>query len=374
MLLHAMATEFPDDELIIICSEDSLLWPLGELANVHIVPFKSGISKEWSRFCLERFCISRIAYEYKADIIWTYNAGPYVRTGIPQVLMVCNSFQVYPWLVAKYHPRSRLTLAALRWFCRRSIRCCDAVQVETPVLVEYIRRISGVPERIEVIPKAVESSLDFEPQSLSIEHRRLFDGGLGNSAFTFLYVATCSPHKNQATVITAVERLRSQGISVRLALSASEEQLQRYCSAEQISSLTKSGHLLPLGWINKEQLAAIYAAADACVMPSHLEQLSSAHLEAMHWRKPQISADLPYAHDLCGNATLYADPDNPVDWASKMQTLMANTELQQSLVAAGIERMSVFPKSWREVAQRERAFLADVASRYKASHAKPHSH
>ncbi len=129
-----------------------------------------------------------------------------------------------------------------------------------------------------------------------------------------------------------------------------------------MASLIESGHLLPLGWINKEQLLAVYEACDACVMPSKSEQLSSAHLEAMHWRKPQISADLPYAHDLCGDATLYADPDDPADWAAKMQTLMENPERRDRLVAAGLDRMKSFPKTWKEVARRVRTFLAEVAN------------
>ncbi len=45
----------------------------------------------------------------------------------------------------------------------------------------------------------------------------------------------------------------------------------------------------------KSHLRAVYSACHACVMPSLLESLSSSHLEAMQWGKPQISANLPYA-------------------------------------------------------------------------------
>jgi glycosyltransferase involved in cell wall biosynthesis len=161
-----------------------------------------------------------------------------------------------------------------------------------------------------------------------------------------------------------MEILRSRGIKARLALSATEEQLRRHCNADQVSSLIGSGHILPLGWIDKRDLLAVYNASDACVLPSHLEQLSSAHLEAMHWMKSQVSADLPYAHDICGDATLYADPDDAADWAAKMQMLVENPQLRDRLVAAGLDRMKAFPKSWREVARRQRSFLAEVVGRH----------
>lgn len=362
MLLQAMATEFPNDQFAIVCTRDSFLWSLGSLANVEVIPFEGGITKEWSRLCMETFGIGRIAKKHNADVIFSINVGPYVRTGIPQVLVVLNSFQVYPWWVAQYHPRSRFTLAMLRWLFRRSLRCCDAVQVETSLLAEYVRRMPGAPQRIEAIPKAVESTEDFEPHPLPDRVRTLFAGGLGPSTFTFVYVATSAPHKNHAVAMAAMEVLRSRGVAARLVLSLNEEQCRKCCGDELASSLIESGHVLPVGWIKKEELSALYDVCDACVMPSKLEQLSSAHLEAMHWQKPQISADVAYAHDLCGDAAIYADPDDPADWATKMQMLMENPQQRERLVAAGLERMKAFPKTWKEVARRVRAFLAEVAN------------
>ncbi len=367
MLLRTLANEYPDDQFIIITSKDSFYWQLEALHNVQMIPFHDGVLKEFQRFWLETFSIRRIAKQCGAHVIWTTNIGPYVRTGVPQALMVLNPYQVCPWSLARTHPRSRLIAAVLRWFFRRSLRCCDAVQVEMAILGEAVRRIPGAPPRIEVIPKAVESSDDFEPQPLSAEMQKWFDGGLGHSAFTFLFVATYSPHKNHAAVVAAMEQLRSRGVMARLALSVTQEQLSRSCNPELVASLIESGRILPLGWLDKVHLRAVYDACDACVMPSKSEQLSSAHLEAMHWKKPQISADLPYAHDLCGDATLYADPDDPNEWADKMQSLMRDSELQERLVAAGLDCMKTFPQSWKEVAHRVRAFLAEVAGERQTS-------
>jgi glycosyltransferase involved in cell wall biosynthesis len=187
----------------------------------------------------------------------------------------------------------------------------------------------------------------------------LLQSGLGRDTFTFLYVATGEPHKNHKTLLLAMELLRRSGARVRLALSLSEHELLRL-GGSSARDLIRSGYVLPLGWVPKEHLRALYDACGACVMPSVLESLSSAHLEAMHWGKPQVCADLPYARDLCGEAASYAAAEDPSQWAAKMQTIVQDEPLRVGLIKAGYERMKDYPATWKEVAQRIRAFLAEV--------------
>ena len=97
-------------------------------------------------------------------------------------------------------------------------------------------------------------------------------------------------------------------------------------------------------------------------MPSLLESLSSSHLEAMQWRKPQMAADLPYAHDLCGEAALYAEPENPSDWAAKMRAVVEDPLALRAIGGSGRGADEGLSRSWREVARQVRGFLAEVAN------------
>lgn len=364
LLLRAMATQSPQDEHVVLCPIESSYWPLGELPNVRVSPFTRGLLAEPRRLAVQTSLVARIARDQGADVIVTTNLGPYVRTGVAQVLIALNAFQFYPWSVSRHHPRSRFSLAVLRWFFRRSVRCCDAVQVETDVARDYIARIPGAPSLIATIPKAVDSDDDEAEVPLSAHLRRQFDGGLGAEAFTCLYVATALPHKNHATVVAAMEVLRAQRIPARLMLSATPEQLAGVCSFPLLSSLMATGHVVPIGWLDKKDLSAVYRASDACVMPSFVEQLSSAHLEAMQWRRPQVSADLDFGRALCGDAAIYAQPQSPSDWAAKIRLLMEDPRLRERLVAAGSARMQSFPVRWSEVARRQRDFLSEVVARH----------
>ncbi len=366
MLLKALAAAYPQDRYIIICNKDSLFWPMQSLPNIHVVAFRNGWLKELHRFWLNTIGIRRLVKKNQVHIVWSSNLGPYFRTGIPQVLAVFNPYQVCPWSQVRTHPRSRFVVAFLRMFFRRSLRYCDAVQVETADFGKIVCRIPGAPSRIDVIPKAIESGEDFTLLPLSDAMQSMFDGGLGRSAFTFLYVAVPSPHKNHAVLLKALSILDARGLPIRLAVSATAVQLGKVSDPELVNELVSQGRLLPLGWIDKNRLRAVYDACDACVMPSKSEQLSSAHLEAMHWRKPQISSDMPFAHELCGDATLYVDPDDPNAWADAMQKIAHDSTLRDRLIASGLARMKSYPQSWQEVAHRMRNCLVEIVEEYHA--------
>jgi glycosyltransferase involved in cell wall biosynthesis len=361
ILLKTLVKHYPEDMFYLLCIEPGSLSAWRDTENMKVIALKAGISREWTRFRVSATGIKRLAREYRADVVWSINLGPYWPSGIPQVLGLHNAFQVYPRSVLRYHPRNRLGSAALRFFFRRSLATSDGVVVQTHLMAQYLRQMCPA-VRVAVIPKAVESAEDVVWEPMPEHTARRLQQSPGREAFTFLYAAQSFPHKNHVTLVSALELLRSQGKQMRIAVTVSEDELKRLAGAKA-SSLVETGHLVPLGWVAKKHLRAAYDACQACVMPSVLESLSSAHLEAMQWDKPQISADLPYAHDLCGDASLYAPAEDPVAWAAQMEMLAQDAGLRGRLVEAGHLQMMTFPQTWREVAMRVHKFLAQVAGK-----------
>lgn len=327
--------------------------------NIEVISYGGKRYLEIDRAVLGFSGLKRIARERNPDIIWSLNIGLYIRAHVPQVLSVNNPHQVYPWEVTRYHPDSPLNVAFLRWFFRKSLRVSDAVIVQTPVMAEYIKKINGSPKSIAVIPKAIENIDDVLPKPLSTNMKKKMEGVLGVKAFTFLYVATYIPHKNHKTLIEAFNLLAAEGVNVRVILTIGLHELVKCCGNKALG-LIESGHLLLFGWVEKVYLKSLYEACDACLMPSVLESLSSAHLEAMQWGKPQITSDLPYSHDLCGDAALYVAAEDPRAWSIKIKELMTNSILRERLIAAGQEQMKHFPATWAEVAHNVHAFLENI--------------
>ena len=350
LLLRTMARDHPDDSIEIVTSPAAAFSGLQDTPNVRIRRVKVTGVQEIDRLLVGTRLLPRMLADQKTDVLWSVNLGPYVRPSVPSVLSVNNAYQVYPWNVSQYHPGgSRIRVAMLRWFFRRSLQLADAVIVQTPLMREYIRKITGPQRKVFVAPKAVEKEADVQPQPLPNAIARKLEAH-GRDAFTFLYVSTWMPHKNHITLLKAFSELAQRNAPVRLILTISEQEILA-TGWSGSAALLESGHVVALGWVEKAWLRSLYDASDGCLMPSHLESLSSAHLEAMQWGRPQIAADLPYARDLCGPAALYVPVDDWRAWAREIERLRADERLQRELVAAGSAQMNHFPASWTAAAE-----------------------
>lgn len=359
LLLQSYAREFPQDELIILCSEDSELSKLSNFPNVTMVEVPWGRFKEWTRFVLGVNGIRKFAKFYRADIVWSLNLGSYLRLPVPNLLGLNNAYQVYPWGVTQFHPKSCLRVALLRFFFRLSLRVADAVLVQTHLMAGYVKRVKASPPYVFVVPKAVESGADVKASNLPVELAEKLEFAKQNGFRRWLYVSTAMPHKNHRVLLEAFSELARRGSSDCLVLSITKEEAISIGGAD-ILALLAAGRLILTGWVKKEYLRAIYAACEACVMPSLLESLSSSHLEAMEWEKPQIVADLPYSRDLCGDAAVYVDGNDCFAWVNAIESLGGNLQVQRALIANGRIRIADFPKNWGECVQRVRANICSL--------------
>jgi len=359
LLLHAYLRQFPGDHITIVCSTDSELRRFSECSNVTIIPIQSKNFKEFKRLWLGCFGLNMYARKYKADIVWSLNLGHYLKIQQPSVLSLNNAHQVYPKAVMRLHPGGPIKAMLLRFFFRASARSSNGMIVQTRLMKKYVENLRGLEARVAVIPKAVENVKDVVPEPLYPallsqinECHVTFNKYCGN----WLYVATALPHKNHEVLFRAFDLLRRRGRNHRLILTIDESSALQI-GGRVVAELLQSGNLILIGWVNKEQLKSLYNSCDGCVMPSVLESLSSSHLEAMEWGIPQITCDLPYARDLCGDAAIYVDPHSEEDWADAIERLNEDKNLGKRLVAAGLTRMQLFPRTWDECASRIREFF-----------------
>jgi glycosyltransferase involved in cell wall biosynthesis len=365
-LLSAYARTYENDTLHVVTSEDSWLRGLAVFPNVNFDLFPSDFRKWVMRLVLGFAGIRVIAKRIRADLIWGLNAGTYLPSNVPQVLDIHNSYSVYPLEVYRYHPKGFLRVVSLRWLFRRSLIQSQGVIAQTDLISDFTRRLMSRDSKIIVAPKAVEGDeIKYATLSKAVEDR--IKGDSDPSVFSFLYVATFVPHKNHEILVDAMSRLRELGIKSRLIVTVNPGDLRKV-RPKLADNLICSGRIVSLGWVEKEQLHALYDACDACVMPSLLESLSSAHLEAMQWGKPQVSSDLLYARDLCRDASLYAAARDSSDWADKMRLIIEDSRVRERLVEAGYKRMADFPKSWSEVANRIRGFFVSVVNGQREIH------
>jgi len=360
LLLKTLSRLYPQDQYVVVCAPSSDLNSLSVLPNVEVIHYGGSRHKEVDRLLLGYFGLKQLVEKYHIDVAWSLNIGPYVKLKVPHVLSINNAYQVYPLdEVAHFHPKSRFNLIFLRAFFQKSLRLSDAAILQTPLMKDYVQKIKGAPLSY-VVPKAVERDEDTLLEALPVEMSAILEST--SADFTFLYVATCMPHKNYQLLIDVFDVLMRKSIRVRLVLTITADELKGLGAKAQ--ALMDAGYILPIGWVKKQYLKPLYLAADACLMPSLLESLSSAHLEAMQWGKPQIVADLPFSRDLCGDAAVYVPANNAELWVEKILALMSDETLREGLVHLGYERMALYPKTWDDVVVQihrvlERSVVAD---------------
>jgi glycosyltransferase involved in cell wall biosynthesis len=111
------------------------------------------------------------------------------------------------------------------------------------------------------------------------------------------------------------------------------------------------------GRIGDDDLKAMLANALCFLFPSRIEGFGLPAIEAMAAGCPVVASAAPCLPEICGDAALYADPDDPGAWIECVKRLREDGSLRGRLIAAGRAQASVY--SWRRVAE---AYLTLMAS------------
>lgn len=345
-LLDAFSNLNEDIKLTIVCDSNSKLNELSQKFNVEVIHTEIIFSREITRLYYNLIFLRKIIKKINPDVIWSLNIGPYFYSKKLQILSVNNAFQIYPFDFYKFHPSNKLNFFLLRVFFRISLFFSNTVFTQTSLMSLYIKNIINKP--VSVYSKAVDKSKFLKSNNIMCK----------SDTLNFLYISTFSPHKNHIVLMKVFSKLRLMYIENPKIFKNKKPVLTLSISFDNAKSLTKDvetlvheGFIKCLGWINNDQISILYEQTDICLMPSFLECLSSSHLEAFAYSKPQIVADVPYAHDLCKNAALYANPSRADEWIENILNLINNPNLCAELVQEGNEIFSKFPTSWDEIAQ-----------------------
>ncbi|HRQ37281.1 MAG TPA: glycosyltransferase family 1 protein [Chloroflexota bacterium] len=114
-------------------------------------------------------------------------------------------------------------------------------------------------------------------------------------------------------------------------------------------------------WIDQQDLPAVYSLADLYLYPSNLEAFPIPLTEAMACGTPIITSSVNGLMEIAGDAAVFVDPADAAAIAEAMRRVLADSELQASLSAAGLTRATQF--TWDTCAQETMALLEAVANR-----------
>jgi glycosyltransferase involved in cell wall biosynthesis len=112
------------------------------------------------------------------------------------------------------------------------------------------------------------------------------------------------------------------------------------------------------GWIDQEDLPAVYSMADLFLYPSNLEAFPVPITEAMACGTPIITSDVNGLREIAGDVALFIDPNNTVDISNSIKQVLEDNTLRAELSKKGLARSNLF--TWETCAKNTLNLLEDV--------------
>ena len=154
-----------------------------------------------------------------------------------------------------------------------------------------------------------------------------------------LFVGRVNIRKNLLNLVKALAFL--DDVSIPLLVAGEKgvvyAELERYINTEKlINRIIFTGHL------PEKDLQLVYACATIFCFPSFAEGFGLPPLEAMKCGVPVVTSNRTAMPEVCGDAAMYIEPDDPYDIASKINALLNNPELYEAQVQKGLHRAADF--------------------------------
>ena len=207
----------------------------------------------------------------------------------------------------------------------------------------------GIPgEKIRVVGGGHEHILR-TPPDLSVLSRF----GLGQRPYV-LAVSSLSRHKNLEAVSAAIQLLGPAGCDFAVAGPANPR-VFGYSPAHAPENVAQ------LGYVIDDELRALYEHAACLVYPSRYEGFGIPPLEAMACGCPVIVSETSSLPEVCGDAALYVDPDDPGQLAAAIRRVLCEEGLRDQLRRAGHLRVKRW--SWDRSAADTLAAVGEALGR-----------
>lgn len=158
-----------------------------------------------------------------------------------------------------------------------------------------------------------------------------------------LTVSSMDPRKNFVRLAEAFNRIEDK--SVRLYIIGMQF---KAFNTPDLQKLVGDNIVLP-GFIDDAQLVKMYQNALFSIYPSLYEGFGLPPLESMTFGCPVIASDIPALREVSGDAVLYADPYDVNDLTAKMNQMLNDAGLRQSLKIKGLEQIEKY--SWNKSAE-----------------------
>ncbi len=311
-------------------------------------PLRSGVQ----RVFWEQTVLPRLLWRDRVDVFFSPAFILPMRWDGAGVVTVHDlNFEVSPETI---HPIRR---AYLRRITRRSVHRARKVIAISQSTASDIVRLYGVPdEKIAVIPYGLDAI--FTPENARALEPMVRQRYPLSERF-LLFVGTLEPRKNLPRLLEAYALARQRADLPPMVLAGAPGWQHERILA-QARELGVESHIVFAGYIPREHLPGVYAAASALLYPSLYEGFGLPPLEAMGCGTPVLASNTSAMPEVVGDGGVLVDPRDVQQIANGILRITQDEMLRQQIAERGLERAKRF--RWEEAAQRTLGVLEDACS------------
>jgi glycosyltransferase involved in cell wall biosynthesis len=220
----------------------------------------------------------------------------------------------------------------------RARRVATVSQFSADALVRY--GVCGA-EKVFIAPNGHEHALRWDARRA--KSRLIGSGLLGARSRPYVMVlGSRAKHKNVDVILKQAQGLDQAGIDIVVVGAAAS-----IFAAD--APVVRQSNVHYAGYVEDDDLAALYEGALCLVFPSRTEGFGIPPLEAMARGCPVISSNAASLVEVGGDAVIYIDPDDGDRWREAIVGLSRNEGLRESMAARGRKRAALF--SWKRSAR-----------------------
>lgn len=162
-----------------------------------------------------------------------------------------------------------------------------------------------------------------------------------------LYVGERRAHKNIENIIKAFARLAPKHPELDLRIVGKDHRKYTAKLTEVIvqCKLESRVFLSDAGGVGEQELKMLYEHARVLVLVSFYEGFGLPLVEAMQAGVPIVASTADALKEVAGPAALYAEPQAADDIAAKLEQVLFDDQIRQTLITAGVQQLKKY--SWQ---------------------------
>lgn len=288
------------------------------------------------RVLWEHFAPKHMVKEHGLDLWYsTAHCTPF-DCGVPRVTVVHDLIPIlfpefYSWEMAAYQ----------KWTLKRTCSVAEHIVTISQATANDMVKAYGTPiDRISIAPLG-PGNLTQRVTADSVDANTMARLGVRYDRY-LLTLSTVEPRKNLVKLVEAMAHLRKEpgfedvGLVVAGAKGWKDSHI-----GETVDRLGLHENVSFLGYIEDNDLPALFAKAEAFVFATLYEGFGIPLLEAMLLGAPAISSDRGALVEVGGDCAAYFDPDSAASMAARIAEVLGSGKREQ-MVACGLERAKSF--------------------------------